>query len=382
MPDILVLGATGYTGRFTIKALDEHPQRDQFTYTSRTVVINWRGRIGYMGRMCRVSEAEAVLQKGLYTDTSLPVTSFDYLATKTGAILIPACGFDSIPSDILVHLSNRTIKNALGPTAALGLSQTYFSVGGGFSGGSVASLMAELEQVPGHLAKEARSDWSLSPGASSYCSSSSSRLKPGASNSAWSPMSDTLPRHARAFYVPQQYAGWWVIAAPNRGCVQRTWGLNELAVAATSSASVKERKFRYVEYFVTGTSKVTATAVSVGILVFFTLVTYCAPVRWLFKMLMLLQDLTCQGGHMGNHECYRVCVFTGRVRQITMRGTGNVGYYKTAYMLVESALALLLDDASLPEAARAGGVLTPSTPSGVSWLAVSRRTRRSSSKAR
>ncbi|KAH9941827.1 uncharacterized protein BXZ73DRAFT_98215 [Epithele typhae] len=64
-------------------------------------------------------------------------------------------------------------------------------------------------------------------------------------------MPDTVP-----FTYPRQYAGWWFITAPNCGRVQRTtWVLNRFAVAATSSASMKEHEavarygpqFRYVE---------------------------------------------------------------------------------------------------------------------------------------
>lgn len=92
-------------------------------------------------------------------------SSFDVLATQTGAVIVPSCGFDSIPADILVYLSSRTLKDALGPEAALGLSQSFYDVAGIASGGSLATLMTEIEKVPRATQIEARSDYALSRGA-------------------------------------------------------------------------------------------------------------------------------------------------------------------------------------------------------------------------
>jgi short subunit dehydrogenase-like uncharacterized protein len=38
------------------------------------------------------------------------VVRFDYLATKTGAIIVPSCGIDSIPSDASAFLANKALK--------------------------------------------------------------------------------------------------------------------------------------------------------------------------------------------------------------------------------------------------------------------------------
>lgn len=80
---------------------------------------------------------------------------------------MPACGFDSIPADLLVHLSSRTLKNALGPQAQLGLSQTFYEIAGGVSGGSLATLLTGIEQVPPAVHSEAASDYALSRGTTS-----------------------------------------------------------------------------------------------------------------------------------------------------------------------------------------------------------------------
>ena len=99
-----------------------------------------------------------------YWDRSYCAHSFDHTATKTKAVIVPACGFDSLPSDLAVFLSNRTLKNALGPQTQLGLSQSFFDVKGAFSGGSFATMVAEIEQVPRGRLAESHKEYALSPG--------------------------------------------------------------------------------------------------------------------------------------------------------------------------------------------------------------------------
>ena len=99
-------------------------------------------------------------------DRSYCAHSFDHTATKTKAVIVPACGFDSLPSDLAVFLSNRTLKNALGPQTQLGLSQSFFDVRGAFSGGSFATMVAEIEQVPRGRLAESHKEYALSPGTS------------------------------------------------------------------------------------------------------------------------------------------------------------------------------------------------------------------------
>lgn len=36
---------------------------------------------------------------------------YDYIATKTGAIIVPSCGLESIPSDLSAFLGNKTLKS-------------------------------------------------------------------------------------------------------------------------------------------------------------------------------------------------------------------------------------------------------------------------------
>ena len=89
------------------------------------------------------------------------------MASKTGAIIVPACGLAAIASDIPVFLSNRTLKGALGPDAQLGLSQTFLEMKGAVSGGSFSSILCDIEEVPRHTYERCHADYALSQGARS-----------------------------------------------------------------------------------------------------------------------------------------------------------------------------------------------------------------------
>ena len=94
--------------------------------------------------------------------THNPPYRFDYPATKTGAIIVPSCGMDSIPSDLSVFLSNKTLKS-LRPPLDIATSTTAFKVRGGISGGTLASFMVFLEEIPKDKIRAASEDYSLSP---------------------------------------------------------------------------------------------------------------------------------------------------------------------------------------------------------------------------
>ena len=79
-------------------------------------------------------------------------------------MIVSSCGFVCIPSDLLVFLSNRTLKSTLGPETQLGLSQTFVDVRGGISGGTFATLMMNIEDVPRDVFHAAEKDYAISQG--------------------------------------------------------------------------------------------------------------------------------------------------------------------------------------------------------------------------
>ena len=91
---------------------------------------------------------------------SLSENRYDYLAHKNNAILIPGCGFDSVPADTLVYLANKTVKSVLGPSAYIEDSISMYQVKGGVSGGTLATAFSSIEDVPNSIAAEAWKDFS------------------------------------------------------------------------------------------------------------------------------------------------------------------------------------------------------------------------------
>lgn len=90
---------------------------------------------------------------------------YDYVAAKAGVVLVPSCGFDSVPADLTVFLSNKTLKAAAGLDASLGDSLTVYRVNGGLSGGTMASALAIAENIPLEKIGEANADYAFCPGA-------------------------------------------------------------------------------------------------------------------------------------------------------------------------------------------------------------------------
>jgi len=87
-------------------------------------------------------------------------TRYDYQAYKNNAILIPCCGFDSVPADVVVYLANQTTKSVLGPSACIEDSTSLYKIKGGLSGGTLASIISSLEDVPRTFSNGVTKDFS------------------------------------------------------------------------------------------------------------------------------------------------------------------------------------------------------------------------------
>ena len=149
---------------------------------------------------------------------------FDYFATKTGSIIVPGCGFDSIPSDISAYLANKTLKSIEpSPTGGYlnpGTSTSAFRFYGGVSGGTIASFMALIEKVPFRVIKQSMLPYSLSP----YVG--------------------LAPRFRFLYSLPVPGSktikgGIFIMGDGNRALVQRTFGLLEIQSRGKTGAHPK-----------------------------------------------------------------------------------------------------------------------------------------------
>ncbi|GJE97550.1 saccharopine dehydrogenase-domain-containing protein [Phanerochaete sordida] len=400
MADILVLGATGYTGQLVTKYLSEHPQRSSFTLG---VGARSKGKLSELKKKLRFDDSvkefvvdvtkydevysvvqhakvvinavgpfwrwgttvvKACAHHGVhYVDLSGEphwirdiILEYDYLASKTHAIIIPACGFDSVPSDISVYLSNQTLKKVAGPEATIDESVSGFRLKAAISGGSFQTLISMLEEVPLAKLRRAMQNWSLSTAIQG------ARYK-------FNKILYTLP-----LSDPPVYGGRYFMAGANRAIVQRTWGINELRAMETTSADARIHaygpKFKYDEFKVCE-SKLSSVILSLG-LAFTAVVLLIPPFRWLFKRIIPApgegpSEHQLQTGFLEVTNVTSSVAAPGKppthVRTV-FRGAGDPGYALAAVMIAEGALALLLAHGALPEHVREGGVLTPASALG------------------
>ncbi|KAJ2918003.1 hypothetical protein MD484_g2368, partial [Candolleomyces efflorescens] len=427
--DILLLGATGFMGRIITKYLCAHVQKEHFTVAlgarsldklekmvqelgvkekvdefvkvdvgspesveravkNARVVINVVGPYWTWG----TPVVAACVKHGVhYVDLTgeTPwirkiVLEYHHAATQSGAIIVPSCGYDSIPSDIVPWLANKTLKayvaaNRPGtPFVGLGTSLSAQKHKGGISGGTLASLITGLEDCPPEARREGRKPYSISPFIG--------RKQPG-------------PRFIYELVIPGAKSiigGFWVMRNTNVWLVQRTFGLFESRaheVHASGTATEEEKaeadKARYgpdfvYDEFLQTKSKLSAFVMSACLVVTFTLLTFVRPVRALVKKFGL------QSGEGPSEEAMKKGYFeitnittAGEFTespitvQTVVTGKGDPGYQLTGVMISESALSLLLpvhnwDVAQEKPAeirrttpfAKQGGVLTPMTAFG------------------
>ncbi|KAI8978342.1 Saccharopine dehydrogenase-domain-containing protein [Trametes punicea] len=409
MVDLLIVGATGFTGRLVTRYLNSHPQRASYTLAlgvrskskgealkqnlrladdvglvqldvarydqveaavkDAKVVINavgpyWKSGEGVV-RACAVHGKKYVDFTGEVHFIRNIIIHYDYLATTTGAIIVPACGLDSVPADLMVHLSNKTLKRALGPDVELGLSETFYSVDIKFSGGSHATRVSNLTEGARKRMQEARTDYALSP-------------VHGA------PSPDLHTPKPIPFSSPPKYGTFYLMAYIDRAIVQRTFGLNQLMRHASRTLYGDKRakeseaqfrmlaygpQFRYAEYLVDDSgSYVWAWLFSWFMFIYRMLLTL-APIRWLYEKVSLKpgEGPSDEEIEKGSFTATNYTVTASRPEtwaKTVVRGQGDAAYLLTALMTAECALGLLLEDDSLPVTARPGGVLTPATALG------------------
>lgn len=258
----------------------------------------------------------------------------DALARESGARLVHSCGYDSIPSD----LGLLVLREAAG--ADLTDVRAVATVRGGFSGGTLASLLGHVEAVAGDAAarRVAGRPHSLSP----------------------DPATEPTPDQPRDAGPPRREPGgaWtapFVMAPYNTRIVRRSNALTDWSYG---------RGLRYEERMATGrgiAGAATAVGVTGGL---GALVGGAAfgPTRALLERVLPApgtgpsEQARARGFF---RHAFTGSTADGRTVSATVAGQGDPGYAATAVMLGESALCLALDE--LPDRA---GSLTPATAMG------------------
>ncbi|CAG7853673.1 SubName: Full=Uncharacterized protein {ECO:0000313/EMBL:CCA73670.1} [Serendipita indica DSM 11827] len=387
--NVLILGATGYTGTLITEYLEQHPERTKFslgiagrsleklqklkkdlslsagvklfafnlsdehaindTVRRANVIINcigpfWRYSTPIV-RACAVNGVHYVDITGEPWWIRDLLREYDFTAMKSKAIIIPASGMDSVPSDLAVYLSARALLKR-GEGITLGKSVTAIRVPPGLSGGTLSTVLSAAE-LPKSKLIGLEDPFALTP--------AKGIVRPFK-------MVHSLP-------FTSIYGGQSLMESINEKIVNRTWGLLEADALSTElSASRHAPPFRYGPNFVYQEFSQTPSrfaGLMLSVMYFFgaAVVFLFPPVRWFLKRF---------GPQPGGGPKQ---VFTDKAKIVYTNVTSTDGpkpehvktrvefrggaYTTTAVLVSESALAILFNHAELPKLGQAGGILTP-----------------------
>ena len=254
-------------------------------------------------------------------------------AAASGIRIVPACGFDSVPSDIGAMLMTRRLRDTLG--ASSGEIRAYFQFSGGLNGGTVASLLNMLDAPPamrGDTPRQAK---------------------------------DPRIRLVKAPQYDKERRAWvgpFVMAPTNTYVVGRSFALEDTWSAMPASTFTYSEAMRYDGAL--GRGKAVGSSLGLGLL--FTMLKRPATRQ-------LVTPFLPTPGRGPSEETMNRGWFTcellgitpdGRQQRGLIRYDGDPGNRATTVMVCESALALALDGARLPGGTTRGGVLTPATAFG------------------
>ncbi len=265
-------------------------------------------------------------------------------ARQTGARIVVSCGFDSVPSDLAVHLLHRRAL-ADGAGALTDTTLRVRRLSGGVSGGTIDSLRAQLERVREEpaLAAVLEDPAALTIGTGA----ASARIAAGQSD---------LPRPFRDAETGEWSAP-FIMAGYNARLVRRSHALLGGAYGD---------RFRYREVVPTGTGaggRLRAAAIAGGTRALSAAMATPGVRRALDAVLPSPgEGPSAERRAAGSFELETTTrTERGARYAATVAGEGDPGYAATAVMLGQAALALALDEERCSSEA---GVLTPAVALG------------------
>jgi short subunit dehydrogenase-like uncharacterized protein len=390
--DIVLYGATGFVGKLTAQYLAKAGGTARIGLAGRSAerLLAVRESLGDAAKEWPLITADAsspsslndmaararvvVTTVGPYTKYGLPLVAAcaaagtDYAdltgetmfvresidtyhkqAVDTGARIVHACGFDSIPSDLTVYaLFERARKDGTGE-----LGETNFvlrAMAGGVSGGTIASMMEVMATASSDPeARRAMND--------PYTLTTDRSAEPDFGH-----QSDTPWRRGRE--IAPELGGVWTgafaMGAPNARIVRRSNALLDWAYG---------NRFRYAENMSVGSSVVAPVAAALGTAANAAILGLGS--RYFKKLPRGVLERIAPSPGTGPSERarenghYRVETYTtttsGARYRTTMAQRGDPGYKATSVLLGECGLALALDRDRLSDLR---GVLTPAAAMG------------------
>jgi short subunit dehydrogenase-like uncharacterized protein len=180
--DIILVGATGFTGRRAVKYFSDHapdslnwgiaardpeklsriasengvssercfrvdttnPDDVRKIVQQTRIIVTTVGPFSLYGeeliRQCAESGTHYLDITGEVGFIQKMSSKYEEAAMESGSILIPFSGFDSVPADITAYL----LSNEFTDPAKLSI-KSYYSISGGFNGGTIATMLNKFE---------------------------------------------------------------------------------------------------------------------------------------------------------------------------------------------------------------------------------------------
>jgi short subunit dehydrogenase-like uncharacterized protein len=269
------------------------------------------------------------------------IDAHEAAARKSGARIVHCCGFDSIPSDLGVWFLQQQAHERFGQPCTE-VKMRVRGVRGGFSGGTVASLLNAVKEASTNpaLRKQLADPYSICP-------------------EGYAPK--VRQPDVKAPQFDADFGAWvapFVMSAVNTRVVQRSNALSKQAYGAD---------FRYDEAMLAGKGlkgRATAFGLTAG-LAGFMVASALPPTRWVLERFVLPAP-----GEGPSAEQQRNGFFDlrflgkaadGRTLRVKVTGDRDPGYGSTAKMLGQAGACLALD---LADSGRKGGFWTPATMFG------------------
>ncbi|KAF2201784.1 hypothetical protein GQ43DRAFT_440262 [Delitschia confertaspora ATCC 74209] len=285
------------------------------------------------------------------------IEKYHETARKNGAIIIPQAGVDSVPSDLLTFVLTTTMRRTHNaPTSNAIVSLAIANTG--VSGGTLLTAISLFSKYSLRKLAMSMKPYALSP--------------VPAANPSPSPSSSWFYRAFGLLKVDElgglQTDG--VMASVNTSIVHRSWGLYESIVAKDSSKSSLSygSRFRYTEYM---RAKGFVHGAVWHYMFLFTGVLLAFPLtRWILTPLLKLVLPGAGSGPSKEEMKNNILSWRGigiAETESSKKVAGEFtvkkgGYEATALTLAEAAMVILRGDVSDTEAGKlGGGVLTPAT---------------------
>jgi len=391
--DLVIMGATGFTGKLVVEYLIENygVENEEFTWAIAGRDINKLERlrssfkyidsnsnkiprlvvdshdtnsldkmtsisrlvISTVGPYLKFGEAlvESCVKNGThYCDLTgeVPfirksIDAFDIKAKKNNCRIVHSCGFDSVPSDIgVLLLQMDSLKRFDKPCDEVKLYVR--SIRGGLSGGTIDSMISIFKYMgsnPGHR-KLLKSPFSLNPRES---------LK----NNTWQPILKSVKWDDDI----QRWLCPFIMAGFNSRIVMRTNAITDYRYGI-------DFKYSEVSSYKKGLSGFLKAVVMFIGLVLIQISLKVRPLLWFLRKFFLPSPGEGPSKEIRDNGFFKLDIIGSmdNIKKIrfTVTGEGDPGYSATAKMITESALSILLNQDRIP---KVSGVLTPAAGIGV-----------------